>query len=201
MKKIIVWLFCVIFVLNLVGCQYQEQQPSDIEDSTSVDEHLEESNVPETPTSDSVTMMEQFETLGLTYDESKAAEEIFKKVGINEISNISWVRGSNVDGEQQFVCRLYDFNPNIDCIKVAFVLVKRNVQRISICYSPYGKLGEYPDSNKYEELKLLNGMTKDNKSSSITLYYKKLTNNEVDKNSNGYRAIYDYETHSITKLN
>ena len=106
-----------------------------------------------------------------------------------------------MDGEQQFVCRLYDFNPNIDCIKVAFVLVKRTVQRISICYSPYGKLGEYPDSNKYEELKLLNGMTKDNKSSSITLYYKKLTNNEVDKNSNGYRAIYDYETHSITKLN
>lgn len=44
-------------------------------------------------------------------------------------------------------------------------------------------------------------MTKDNKSSSITLYYKKLTNNEVDKNSNGFRAIYDYETHSITKLN
>lgn len=127
MKKIIVWLFCVIFVLNLVGCQYKEPQTSDIEDSTGVDEQLEESNVPEPSTSDSETMMEQFETLGLTYAESKAAEEIFKQVGINEISNISWVRGSNVDGEQQFVCGLYDFNPNVDCIKVAFVLVKRTV--------------------------------------------------------------------------
>lgn len=50
-------------------------------------------------------------------------------------------------------------------------------------------------------LNIVNGMTKDNNSSSTPLYYKKLISNEVNKKSNGNCTIYDYETHSITKIN
>lgn len=49
--------------------------------------------------------------------------------------------------------------------------------------------------------KIVNGMTKDNNSTSPPLYYKKLISNEVNKKSNGYCTIYNYETHSITKIN
>lgn len=144
-----------------------------------------------------LTMTEQLMELGLTEAESKEIAEVFENVGIEKISNISKTLGSGIDGEQQYVCRLYNFNPNVDCIKVSFKIVKRKVQRIRICLSPYGQLGTYPESNKYRELNLLDGIQHDASGDCITLYYKK----DVDKNSVGYRAVYDFNTHSIRKYN
>lgn len=170
---------------------------------------VEEENkiISETETSSVITftdeeiMVMQFEELGLTNAEAEEAQKIFANVGITQISNITETMGSSagIDGEQRYVCWFYDFNPNVDCIKLSFNIVKRKVQRISICFSIYGKLGEYPTSHKYKELDLLDSIQEDTYSDSVTLYYKKLKNYAVDENSVGYRAIYDRETHSISK--
>lgn len=146
-------------------------------------------------------MIMQFESLGLTNAEAIEIASVFENVGITKIWDISKVLGSGIDGEQLYVCSFYDFNPNVDCIKLSFNIVKRKIQRISICFYPYGKLGEYPTTHKYKELNLLAGIKEDTHSDSVTLYYQKLKNYAVDENSVGYRAIYNYETHSISKYN
>lgn len=155
-----------------------------------------------TPTitfTDKEMMIMQFEELGFANAEAVEMQKILKNVGIEKISNITGPLGSGVNGEEMYVCHFYDFNPNTDCIKVSFVTAKKKIQRISICYSPYGKLGEYSATHKYKKLKLLDGIQEDTHSDSVTLYYKKLKNMAVDENSVGYRAIYDYKTHSVSK--
>ncbi len=144
-------------------------------------------------------MIAQFMDLGFTESEAKEIKDIFHEVGIKKISNISPTLGSGLDGEQHYVCNLYNYNPNTDCIKVSFNIVKREVHYVTICFSPYGQLGSSPDNNRYSNLILHDGIKENSHSDSITLYYKKLVNYEVDNSSNGYVAVYDYETHSISK--
>lgn len=216
MKKLIA-LVLAIMLCFVVGCDGQSieeynKQVSEynatIENDSSAETSSTESKINNDAATSSVItftdeeiMVMQFEELGLTNAEAEEAQKIFANVGITQISNITETMGSSagIDGEQRYVCWFYDFNPNVDCIKLSFNIVKRKVQRISICFSTYGKLGEYPASHKYKELNLLDSIQEDTYSDSVTLYYKKLKNCAVDENSVGYRAIYDRETHSISK--
>ena len=209
MKRTLVLLLCAIFVVFLTGCENPliEEYGSKSETSDNVDENisLESKGNSDIVTSsintytDEELMVMQFERIGLTHAEAVDAQKIFENVGITQIWDISEGLGSGIDGEQRYGCQFYNFNPNVDCIKLQFIIVKRKIQRISICFSPYGKLGEYPTSHKYKELKLLDGIKEDTHSDSVTLYHKKLKNYAVDESSVGYKAVYNRETHSISK--
>ena len=143
-----------------------------------------------------LTLTEQLMELGLTGAESKGIAEVFENVGIEKISNISKVLGSGIDREQRYVCHFYNFTPSEDCINVCFNIVKRKIQWIRICFA-HGKA--YPENNKYRELNVLDGIQHVDY---VTLYYRKLKSYlEVDESSVGYRAVYDFNTHSIRKYN
>ncbi len=202
-------IFCVVIAMLCEGASIARMTPGTIETPTpivtatpTIEPTHKLTPIPTatpTPTPEPVSMKKQFVRLGLTETEAEEMQKVFENIGITQISDISKTLGSGIDGEQRYVCRFYDFNPNVDCIKVSFTIVKRKVQRISICFSPYEKLDEFPASHKYKELALLDGIKEDTHSDSVTLYYQKLQNMAVDENSTGYIAVYDYKTHSVSK--
>lgn len=146
---------------------------------------------------DEELMVMQFERIGLTHEEAVDAQKIFKNVGISQIWDVSeTIQGSGIDGEQDFICNFYDFNVQTDSIRLQFVIVKRKVQIIAISW---GRGKNYPEINKYDDLKLLDGVKESDYGSYVYLYRKKLKNFAVDENSVGYRAVYNRETHSISK--
>lgn len=148
--------------------------------------------------SDKEIMISQFESLGLAKEEAEDAQEIFENVGITKISNIEVVLGTQngVDGEVQYKCNLFNFQYE-DGIKVSFKIVNRKIKGVAISFV---RNKRYPDYNQYMQLILLDGITEEGPSDAIILFNRKLKGYlQVDENYNGYKAVYDYETHSISK--
>lgn len=168
-----------------------------IESSTYIEESKSETtNVP--IISDKESMISQFQSLGLTKEEAEDAQEIFENVGITKISNIEVVSGTQngVAGEVQYKCNLFNFQYE-DGIKVSFKIVNRKIKGVAISFV-YNK--RYPDYNQYMQLTLLDGITEEGPGDAIILFNRKLKNYlQVDENYNGYKAVYDYATHSIRR--
>lgn len=157
---------------------------------------LESTSVP--TISNEEIMISQFQSLGLTKEEAEDAQEIFKNVGITKISNIEVVSGTQngVDGEVQYKCNLFNFQYE-DGIKVSFKIVNRKIKGVAISFV---RNKRYPDYNQYMQLKLLDGITEEGPSDAIILFNRKLKGYlQVDENYNGYKAVYDYATHSIRR--
>lgn len=220
MKRILSILLCLMLCLSLLGCEYEQPETvssdnnSSNSDTTSIvaenstanskrepNAEKEQSSSQETVVmpSDEEIMVSQFKSLGFTDVEAQDMQKVFENVGITKISNISkFIQGNGIDGEQGFYCDFYYFNVKNDSIRLDFKIVKRKLQIIAISWAR-GK--NYPDIDKYNDMILHDGVKESDYGSYVYLYYKKLKNFEVIENYNGYRAIYDNETHSISKYN
>lgn len=220
MKRIFLFFLCLILCLSLLGCEYELSENTNSDNSTSsseatsiVDENSSPTPKEEAGTqteqtssqepvvlpSDEEIMISQFKSLGFTDSEAKNMQLVFENVGITKISNISkFIQGNGIDGEQGFYCDFYSFNVKNDSIRLDFKIVKRKLQIIAISWAR-GK--NYPDIDKYNDMELRDGVKESDYGSYVYLYYKKLKNFEVMEDYNGYRAVYDYETHSVGKYN
>jgi hypothetical protein len=200
-------LVLVLLPFLLIGsllsrCDQSSDESKDLSSETNTISTVVEtdSNSETTPTItfiDKEMMIMQLETLGLTNAEAAEMQKIFENVGITKIWNISeFIQGSGIDGEQGFYCDFYGFNVKRDSIRLDFEIVKRKLRTIAISWAR-GK--NYPEINKYRDLKLLDDVKESDYGSYVFLYRKKLNNCAVDENSVGYRAIYNFETHSVSK--
>lgn len=220
MKRIFLFFLCLILCLSLLGCEYELSENTNSDNSISsseatsiVDENSSPASKEEADTkteqtssqepvvlpSDEEIMISQFKSLGFTYSEAKNMQLVFENVGITKINNISkFIQGNGIDGEQGFYCDFYSFNVKNDSIRLDFKIVKRKLQIIAISWAR-GK--NYPDIDKYNDMVLRDGVKESDYGSYVYLYYKKLKNFEVMEDYNGYRAVYDYETHSVGKYN
>ena len=208
MRKVIFLAISILLCISLISCDYSSSNStntgvSNNETSSKTSEFENETqnneSVTDKPTvvlSDKEIMISQFQSLGLSKEEAENAQEIFENVGITKIANLNEVLGSGIDGEQNYLCDFYDFSAKYDGIKIEFKIVKRKVQIIAICWS---RGVNYPDVDKYNDMILNEGVKESEYGSYIYLYYKKLKNYAVDEASIGYRAIYNYETHSVSK--
>lgn len=217
MKNSILLVMSILLFITLVGCDYEisdhdnasgiiTESIDNVSDSKTPDSETKEPNKqqndeaidkPVVILSDKEIMISQFLSIGLSKEEAETIQETFEKVGITKISNISkFIQGSGLDGEQGFYCDFYSFDVQRDSIRLDFKIVKRKLQIIKISWA-HGK--NYPDINKYEDMILNEGVKESDYGSYVYLYYKKLKNFAVDEDSFGYRAIYDYETHSVSK--
>lgn len=217
MKKVILFTISILLCFNLIGCDYELSDYSSSGNLTT--ENSNNDNLSKTPglesektekqknesvidkttvaLTDKEVMISQFQSIGLTKEEAEHTQEIFENVGIVKINNISkFIQGSGIDGEQEFYCDFYGFNVKRDSIRLDFKIVKRKLQIIAISWA-HGE--NYPDINKYRDMVLNEGIKESDYGSYVYLYYKKLKNFAVDETSFGYRSIYNYETHSVSK--
>ncbi len=218
MKRNFLLFLCIILCLSLFGCEYDISEHTSSDNKTASGETTsavaennsstpkEESSMQTELTSSQECvilpsseemMISQFAALGFTDSEARNMQKVFENVGITKISNISkFAQGNGIDGEQGFYCDFYDFNVENDSIRLDFKIVKRELQIISISWAR-GK--NFPKIDKYNDMLLLEGVKESDYGSFVYLFYKKLKNFEVDDNSIGYRAVYDFQNHSVSK--
>lgn len=138
------------------------------------------------------TMIEQFKLLGFSQTEAEEMKEIFTTVGIDKISNIQYGAGSGIDNLQAFVCDIYDYQRDKGGVSVHFTIDKRQLCFISLDGIPATK-ADYAYINIFGNVKVKTS----NSTRSVTLYDKWDENGEIDKNSIGYKVVFDYENKKL----
>lgn len=141
---------------------------------------------------ETIPMETQFKDLGFTDAEAKNMKEIFTTVGITEVNNIQAVGNASIDNLKVFQCDIYDYHADKGGISVHFTTDKRKLCFISLDGIATTKV-DYYYVNIFGNVKskTSNGKT------SVTLYDKWDENGEIDNNSIGYKAVFDYENKEI----
>lgn len=147
---------------------------------------------PPTTTVPQNTMIEQFKSLGFTQAEAEEMKDIFATVGITEISNIQFAVGDGIDKLQTFKCDIFDYHRDKGGVSVHFTIDKRQLCFISLDGIPTTK-ADYAYINIFGNVKVKTSNT----TKSVTLYDKWAENGEIDENSVGYKAVFDYENKKI----
>lgn len=147
---------------------------------------------PPTTTVPQNTMIEQFKSLGFTQAEAEEMKEIFATVGITKISNIRSAVGDGIDKLQTFKCDIFDYHRDKGGVSVHFTIDKRQLCFISLDGIPTTK-ADYAYINIFGNVKVKTSNT----TKSVTLYDKWDENGEIDENSVGYKAVFDYENKKI----
>ena len=141
-----------------------------------------------TAESNSLSLEEQFEDIGLTSEEAKEYAGIFEKLGIKEISNIEALIGTGIDNLQSFRCQLYDYQS----LQVNFTVDKRVLCYVEIAGLPSTKTEFY--ISMFGNLKTKQVQT----TTTVTMYDKWDDNGEIDNSKNPFLAVLDYENQSIS---
>ncbi len=152
------------------------------------------SNTNSTSTKKEDTMITQFKKIGFTDAESQKMKGIFTTVGITEINNIQAVGNAGIDNLQAFKCDIYDYHADKGGISIHFTIDKRQLCFISLNGIATTNV-DYAYVNIFGNVKFKTS----NGTKSVTLYDKWDENGEIDNNSIGYKAVFDYENKKITK--
>lgn len=191
-------LFCALIAGAMTMPDTDE--PTTVQVETTTAESKESTAKKETTTQEPTTavpqdtMVEQFKALGFTETEAKEMKEIFTTVGITEINNIQHITGDGIDKLQAFRCDIYDYHRDKGGIFVHFTIDKRQLCFISLDGIPTTK-ADYAYINIFGNVKVKTSNT----TKSVTLYDKWDENGEIDENSIGYKAVFDYDNKKIEK--